>query len=141
MQPLLVGALRQNRRALATQSDALLGLGSVSKGDVVLCAAEADLVSTASAQGLRAVCIAEAGPGFAEASATLKGLGATAVVTSEYAGTWRMKRLLSDLPQPKLGICAGDRYVMGRACRSMSGYVCGCTPTRSNSSLYMHATL
>lgn len=110
MQPLTAG-LRFYRRPLSTQAEGLLGLVPVGKGDVVLCAADADLVAAASAQGLRTVCIAEAGPGFAELSSTLKGMGATATVTSEYAGTWRMKRLLSDLPQPKLGICAGNRCV------------------------------
>jgi trans-2-enoyl-CoA reductase len=97
-------------RGMASAAD-LLGAGTLKAGDVLLqndggsAAAEA-VVEAAAAKGVKTVCIVEPTADFAELSAKLKGLGALATVTSDYASTWRLERLLSDLPKPVLGINA-----------------------------------
>lgn len=98
---------------MATEASAVTALmDSLKKGDVVLqnaadTALAAEVVKAAAAKGIHAVSIAPGTPNFAEVSGNLKGLGGFATVTPEYAATWRLKRLLSDLPAPTLGISAG----------------------------------
>ncbi len=97
-------------RGMASAAD-LLGAAALKAGDVVLqndggSAVAASVVEAAAAKGVKTVCIVEPTPDFAELSAKLKGLGALATVTSDYASTWRLGRLLSDLPKPALGINA-----------------------------------
>ena len=97
-------------RGMASTAD-LLGAATLKAGDVLLqndggSAAAAAVVEAAAAKGVKTVCIVEPTADFAELSEKLKGLGALATVTSDYASTWRLGRLLSDLPKPVLGINA-----------------------------------
>jgi len=100
-------------RGLATTAPDLLATVALSPGDVVVTnAAESELatalVAAATEAGVKTVCIASPSADFGAVSEKLEGLGALATVTSDYAGTWRLERLLSDLPRPVLGINAAD---------------------------------
>lgn len=106
------GLCAMAQRGMSSAAD-LLGAATLKSGDVVLqnagdSEAAASVVSAAAAQGVKTVCIVEPTSDFAEVSAKLEGLGALATVTSDYAATWRLGRLLSDLPKPTLGINAAD---------------------------------
>jgi NADPH:quinone reductase-like Zn-dependent oxidoreductase len=96
------------RRGFASAAD-LLAAAPLKSGDVVLqnagdSADAAAVVVEAAKMGVKTVCIVGATPDFEAVSAKLKDAGALATVTSDYAATWRLARLLSDLPKPTLAI-------------------------------------
>eukprot|EP00271_Cylindrocystis_brebissonii_P016140 TRINITY_DN39371_c0_g1_i1.p1 TRINITY_DN39371_c0_g1~~TRINITY_DN39371_c0_g1_i1.p1 ORF type:complete len:198 (-),score=28.37 TRINITY_DN39371_c0_g1_i1:519-1055(-) len=108
---LLTGSIHAVRRGYASSSDAAKVLDAVplKAGDVIL-QNEADseagraIIQLAKARGLTTVNVIADKPGTAIQVEKLKRLGGDIVVTESYTSTWYMKRLLSDLPAPKVGI-------------------------------------
>ena len=96
------------RRGFASGAD-LLAAATLKSGDVVLqnagdSAEAAAVVAEAAKMGVKTVCIVAPTSDFDAVSAKLKAAGALATVTSDYAATWRLGRLISDLPKPALAI-------------------------------------
>lgn len=107
-------------------------------GDVVLHAGGPGamgmaLSQVAAARGLRLVSVIRNRPGVDESVALLKEHGSFAAVSEDYARSAAFRKLLSDLPQPKLAINGLGGEVSARAGSRLCVrvYVCVCAQSRA----------
>jgi len=93
----------------------LSDFGNLTKGDVIIqnganSAVGQFVIQLAKLKGIKTVNVIRNSANYDDISAHLKGLGADIVCNDEYLGSAEFKRLLGDLPAPKLGIdCVGGK--------------------------------
>eukprot|EP00245_Coleochaete_scutata_P006044 TRINITY_DN20157_c0_g1_i1.p1 TRINITY_DN20157_c0_g1~~TRINITY_DN20157_c0_g1_i1.p1 ORF type:complete len:172 (+),score=38.83 TRINITY_DN20157_c0_g1_i1:144-659(+) len=103
------------RRCFSTQGLAtqLLNTAKLRPGDVIVQnGADSEtgrgIIRLAKDRGVKTLNIVADKPGTADVVEELKALGADIVVTESYTNTWYVKRLLSELPKPVLGVNCSD---------------------------------
>ncbi|XP_024401076.1 uncharacterized protein [Physcomitrium patens] len=94
-------------------AEKVLLAAKVQAGDVLV-QNEADtelgkaVIKAAKERGISTINILPSKPGVNESIELLKSIGGDVVVTETYTNTWYMKRLISDLPKPTVGLNCGE---------------------------------
>ncbi|CAM6014468.1 unnamed protein product [Sphagnum balticum] len=108
--PVFVSSISTDSSSVAEK---LLAAVHLRPGDVMVQnEADSDLgravIRTAKERGITTINILANKPGAVEQIEILKRMGGDIVVTESYTNTWYMKRLLSDLPKPSVGLNSSE---------------------------------
>eukprot|EP00249_Psilotum_nudum_P027577 c35425_g1_i1 orf=123-662(+) len=94
-------------------AEALFNAAQIKSGDVLVQnGADSDIgkaiIHMAKEREIKTINIVADKPGISDTVEQLKVIGGDIVVTESYTNTWFIKRLLSDVPKPKVGLNCSD---------------------------------